>query len=304
MDYLIYTCLGLAVLAVMAGLWERTNLVRQSERRIRQLAEDLSERRKAEESLRLRNEQLLTRVEQQALLIAEANRELESFFHPISHDLRAPLRAIGGFAEILRDEHGHKLDPEMARLFDRIESSARRLGQRVDDLLTFATLNGHTLSPAPVDMDSLARSVVRELTVESAVGSARVNVVHLPAAAGDPSLLRQVWTNLVGNALKFSQGVAQPEIEIGGRRLPGESVYFVRDNGVGFDMKQSGRLFQLFQRLHGTEPFEGTGAGLAIVQRIIHRHGGRVWAEGRRGEGSTFSFSLPHEAGLIGAEVE
>src|SRR6266540_287373 len=304
MAYSIYACLGLAVLAAIAGLWERTKWVRQSEKRIQQLAEDLSEHRKADESLRLRNEQLVARVEQQALHIAEASRELESFFHPISHDLRAPLRAIGGFAEILRAEHGHKLDPEMARLFGRIESSARRLGQLVDDLLTFATLNGHTLSPAPVDMDSLARSVVRELTLESAVGSARVNVVHLPAAAGDPSLLRQVWTNLVGNALKFSRDVAQPEIEISGRQLQDQSVYFVRDNGVGFDMKHAGRLFQLFQRLHGTEQFEGTGAGLAIVQRIIHRHGGLVWAEGRRGEGSTFSFTLPHDEDRNGAELE
>ena len=221
MAYLICACFGLAVLAVIAGLWERTKLVRQSEKRIQQLAGDLSERRKEVDSLRLRNDQLVAHVEQQALQIAVASRELESFLHPISHDLRAPLRAIGGFAEILRAEHGHKLDPQMARLFDRIESNARQLGQVVDDLLAFAMLNGHTLSPAPVDMESLARSVVQELTLESAVDSARVNVVHLPAAAGDPSLLRQVWTNLVGNALKFSRGVAQPEIEISGRPKPG-----------------------------------------------------------------------------------
>jgi len=263
---------------------------------------DFSAHRQSEDALRIRNEQLEALVEQQARQLANANREVESFFHPISHDLRAPLRAICGFAEILRGEHGHKLDPEMARLFGRIESSARQLGRLFDDLLAFATLNGRTLSPAPVDMDLLARSVVRQLTVESTAGSARVNVEHLPAAVGDPSLLRQVWANLVANALKFSRGVTQPEIEIGGRQLPGQCVYFVRDNGVGFDMKCAGRLFQLFQRLHGTDQYEGTGAGLAIVQRIIHRHGGLVWAEGKPGEGATFCFELPHDA-ANGVEV-
>ena len=304
MNLLIYACLSLVVLVVTVCLWQRTKQLRKSEERIRQLEKDLSDHRRAEEELRKRNEQLEARVEQQTRQVAEAKKELESFFHPISHELRAPLRAIGGFAGILRDEHRHKLDPEMARLFDRIESSARRMGQLVDDLLAFATLNGHTLCTAPVDMDSLARSVVRELTVDSAAGSARVNVEQLPAADGDPSLLRLVWANLVGNALKFSRSAAQPEIEIGGCRSDDQSVYFVRDNGVGFDMQHAGRLFHLFHRLHEPEQFEGTGAGLAMVQRIIRRHGGLVWAEGRRGEGATFCFALPYGAEPDGRPLE
>jgi light-regulated signal transduction histidine kinase (bacteriophytochrome) len=295
MDFLIYACLGLAVLAIVAGLWGRSRLLRESEGQRRQFMKELSDHRQSEDALRIRNEQLEAHIEQQTRLIAAANQELEGCFHAISHDLRSPVRAIAGFAEILRSEHGQKLDRETEQLLERIESNARRLGQQVDDLLDFAKLSGRTMLPAPVNMDSLARSVVRELTAETA-GAARISVQTLPATAGDPSLLRQVWANLVGNALKFSRGAAQPEIEIGGNRMEGRCVYFVRDNGVGFDMEYSGRLFQLFQRLHGPGEFEGTGAGLAIVQRIIRRHGGLVWAEGRRGEGATFSFALPHGA--------
>ena len=304
MDFLNYVCLGLIVLAILAGLWERSRLLRKSQGQIRQLTKDLSAHRQSEDALRIRSEQLEARVELLTRQLAEANQEMEGFFHAISHDLRSPVRAIAGFAEILRAEHGHRLDPEMAPLFDRIESSARRLGQVVDDLLAFATLNGRAMLPAPVNMDSLARSVVQDLTAESAAGGARVSVQPLPATAGDPSLLRQVWANLVGNALKFSRDVARPEIEIGGRRMEGRSVYYVRDNGVGFDMEYSERLFRLFQRLHARDQFEGTGAGLAMVQRIIRRHGGLVWAEGRRGEGATFSFALPHDADPDGRALE
>jgi light-regulated signal transduction histidine kinase (bacteriophytochrome) len=304
MDFLIYLCLCMAAMAVIAGLWERSKRLRKSEKQILQLKQDLSTHWQSEDALRSRCEQLEARVEQLTRQIAEANHELESLLHPISHDLRAPLRAIGGFAAILRRDHAHKLDPEMARLFDRIESSAIHMGQLVDVLLAFATLKGRTLSPGPVDMDSMARSVVREMSMESASGSTRVNVERLPAAAGDPSMLRLVWASLVGNALKFSRDVAQPKIEISGRWLQSHSVYFVRDNGVGFDMQHSKRLFQLFHRLHATEQFEGTGAGLATVQRIIRRHGGLVWAEGRRGEGATFSFALPHDADPDGHAFE
>jgi signal transduction histidine kinase len=237
-------------------------------------------------------EELERRVVERTAALEAANKELESFSYSVSHDLRAPLRAVDGFAKILEEDYGARLDAEGRRLLGVVRSSSKHMGQLIDDLLDLSRLGRLALGKRPVDMASLAREVAQELPR----GDAAVDIGPLPACHADPRLLRQVWANLIGNALKYSGKRAGAHVELGGREEPGESVYWVRDNGVGFDMRYVGKLFGVFQRLHGADEFPGTGVGLAIVQRIVARHGGRVWAEGRPGEGACFHFSLPRSA--------
>ena len=218
-----------------------------------------------------------------------SNKDLESFSYSVSHDLRAPLRAIDGFARMLVEDYGDRLDAEGRRLLEVVRSSSRHMGQLIDDLLDFSRLGRQELSKQSIDMSALARDAARELGPEAQVGS-------LPAAHADRTLLRQVWLNLIGNAVKYTGKRADPRIEIGGREEAAENVYWVRDNGVGFDMRYAQKLFGVFQRLHGPDEFPGTGVGLAIVERAVTRHGGRVWAESRAGEGACFYFSLPRQA--------
>ncbi|HEX4601535.1 MAG TPA: ATP-binding protein [Gemmatimonadales bacterium] len=221
--------------------------------------------------------------------------ELEAFSYSVSHDLRAPVRAVGGFARILVEDHGPALDPEAQRLLGIIRDNAARMGELIDDLLDFARLNREPLTTVPLDLEALAHSVVDQLRKETAAPPPHVVIGPLPPAHGDRGLMRQVLVNLIGNAVKFTRGRENARVEIGARQDNGETVYYVRDNGVGFDMHYAGKLFGVFQRLHRADEFEGTGVGLALVQRIIQRHGGRVWAEGRVNEGATFSFTLPHQ---------
>jgi PAS domain S-box-containing protein len=254
---------------------------------------DVSGRKKAEEAVQKVNEALEARVQERTRQLEEANRELEAFSYSISHDLRAPVRAINGFSRIIQEEHASGLDDETLRLFRIITANAQRMGELIDDLLAFSKLSAHALHPGPVDMKALARSVARELAEETADRKVTVQIGELPAAGGDPSLLRQVFANLIGNALKFSRHSDGPVVEIGGWHDGSQCIYCVKDNGVGFDMKYVGKLFRVFQRLHKPEQFEGTGVGLAIVHRVVQRHGGRVWAEGEPGRGASFFFSLP-----------
>ena len=233
-------------------------------------------------------EQVKTQAAELDAKVRERTAELESFSYSVSHDLRAPLRAVDGYARMLEEDYGATLDAEARRLLGVVRGNARRMGQLIDDLLAFSRLGRQAATIAPVDMMRLAREAAEELK-----GSRTLELGALPQAKGDAALLRQVWLNFVGNALKYSSKKPDARVEIGGREEARENVYWVRDNGAGFDMRYADKLFGVFQRLHRAEEFEGTGIGLAIVQRIVTRHGGRVWAEGRPGEGACFYFSLP-----------
>ena len=229
------------------------------------------------------------RVQEKTAELSAANRELDAFSYSVSHDLRAPLRHIGGFAEILKEET--KNLPDSAKeCVQIITDSTKRMNVLIDDLLEFSRLGRQEVRKAEVDMAGLVNEVIFELT--SADKRAQIVVAELPAAMADRGLIRHVWTNLVGNAIKYSGKRADPRVEISARTEGDAIVYSVRDNGAGFDMRYADKLFGVFQRLHRPDEFPGTGVGLAIVQRIVSRHGGRIWAEAEPGAGATFHFSL------------
>jgi signal transduction histidine kinase len=239
------------------------------------------------------------RAEEKSAELTVANQELDAFSYSVSHDLRAPLRAIDGFSRILREEHAERLDAEGRRLLDVVGGNARRMGQLIDDLLAFARLGRTPVRRARTDMAALVRAVFAELVVDEAARERiELRVGDLPLASADPALMRQVWTNLLTNAIKYTARRERAVVEVTGGREDGRVVYRVRDNGVGFDMQHAGQLFGVFQRLHAEREFEGTGVGLALVKRIATRHGGDVWAEGRVDEGATFGFWLPDQGGV------
>jgi len=244
-----------------------------------------------EEAVRV-NEELKQREKE----LEAANRELESFSYTVSHDLRSPLRAIDGFSQMLEQDHGGALDGEGRRLLRTIRERALRMGELIDDLLELSRLGRKPLATAEIDMTALAGEALRELQASAATTPAKCVIDPLPPALGDPSLMRQVWINLLSNALKYSGRREQPVVNVSGRAEGTENVYQVRDNGTGFDMRYYDKLFGVFQRLHDTAEFPGTGVGLAIVQRVVARHGGRVWAQGKVNEGASFSFALPRRA--------
>ncbi len=246
--------------------------------------EDVSDQKKAEEKLK-----------QHAARLEAAYRDLESFSYSASHDLRSPLLAISGFARILVEDNGEKFDDDVREMLGIIGRNARKMEQLLRDLLAFSRVSTKEvgLDIDEVDMEALAMEVIQELKPPSEERTVRFEVWPLPPASGNRSMLRQVFFNLVSNALKFTRGVDPAAIEIGGAAEADENIYYVRDNGAGFDMEYADRLFGLFSRLHGAEHFEGTGIGLAIIKRVIEKHGGRVWAEGEPGRGATFWFALP-----------
>jgi signal transduction histidine kinase len=251
--------------------------------------------RERTEQLRSLNAELEQRVEERTRKLQEANKELEAFSYSVSHDLRAPLRAIDGFSRILLEDYAHKFDEDGKRVLDVIRSNTQNMGRLIDDLLAFSRLSRKQIEASPVNMSELASDVFQKLKPALADQNVQFNLAPLPGTTGDPALIRQVFVNLLSNAAKYSKPRAETVIDVNGHCENGDCVYSVKDNGVGFDMTYAPKLFGVFQRLHSVEEFEGTGVGLAIVQRIIHRHGGRVWAEGKVDEGATFYFSLPKE---------
>jgi signal transduction histidine kinase len=237
-------------------------------------------------------DELEQRVIERTAQLEAANKELEAFSYSISHDLRAPLRAIHGFSRIVLEAHAPHLADEAQRYLHLVCANAQHMGQLIDDLLTFSRLSRQPLKRQRVVCADLVRQVLEELEGEHAGRRVDIAVGALPLCQADPALLKQVLVNLCANALKFTRQREVAVIEIGCHEAGGESVYFVKDNGIGFDMQYVGKLFGVFQRLHRTDEYDGTGVGLAIVQRIIHRHGGRVWAEAAVNQGATFSFTL------------
>ena len=224
--------------------------------------------------------------------LEESNRDLESFSYSVSHDLRAPLRAIDGYAQMIQEDYGAAFDANGRRFIATLRSEAARLGKCIDDLLTFSWLGRKPVMCMPFEMKGVAREDFAEVTASANGSKPQLFIEPLPCAVGDRSLIRQVLMNLISNAVKFSEKREQPRISVGGSPNGVENTYWVCDNGVGFDSRYAEKLFNMFQRLHHDDDFPGTGVGLAIVRRVVQRHGGRVWAESENGRGACFYFTL------------
>jgi len=253
---------------------------------------DVSQLKTTQRALANLNAKLEDKIHERTAELETVNRELETFSYSVAHDLRTPLRAIYGYSTILDDDYGNVLDTEGKRLIIRIVHNAKRMGTLIDDLLTFSRLARKEIHYASVDMNHIVGSCINDLNLgEAYPGTIRVGDLH-PVMA-DPSLIKYVMINLLSNAVKYSSKKSQPEIDITSMKKDSAIIYSVKDNGVGFDMKYADKLFGVFQRLHSSDEFEGTGVGLAVVQRIIHRHQGNVWAEGKIDHGATFYVSLP-----------
>jgi two-component system sensor histidine kinase/response regulator len=261
-------------------------------RKSRALESEIAERWAAEQKVRDLNDQLNLRIAQ----LDASNNELEAFSYSVSHDLRAPLRQVVGFAHALRRKMDRKLDPDTAEYLALIEDAVNRMGVLIDDLLEFSRMGRSALSHEQVDLRALLDQAME--TVQGGVNGRQIDweIGPLPEVRGDPAMLRQVWTNLLDNAVKFTRPRERAHIQVGSQPLPQEYVFFVRDNGVGFDPNYADKLFGVFQRLHTRDEFEGTGIGLASVRRIISRHSGRAWVESEPDRGTTIYFSLPRQA--------
>lgn len=260
------------------------------------LQQEIAERVRAETEVRRLNAELDQRVRQRTAELERANEELEAFSYSVSHDLRAPLRHISGYAGLLHQSAGEKLDPGADRYLKQISEAATRMSDLIDNLLEFSRMGRIEMRRTQLSLPALVRETIDELEFEAKDRRIVWTIEALPTVCADSALLRQVLSNLIANAVKYTRTREVAEITIGAKTAADEFVIFVRDNGVGFDMKYAAKLFGVFQRLHGADEFEGTGVGLANVRRIIARHGGKTWAEATPGQGATFYFTLPATA--------
>ena len=251
--------------------------------------EDITERKKAEDEIKKLNEDLKRR----AIELESAYKELETFSYSVSHDLRTPLVVIGGFSRVLLERYSNHLDAKGQQFLGMMHSSTQKMLQLIDDLLVFSRSEHQQMEPSDIDIGELAKGVFEELKSIIPEQTLLLDIKTLPSARGDQSMIRQVFVNLLSNAIKFTRPKGAGVIEIGCMVKKNQNIYYVKDSGVGFDMRYAGELFGVFQRHHTVDEFEGTGIGLAIVQRIIHKHGGKVWAEGEVDKGATFYFTLP-----------
>ena len=268
-----------ATLNLLEDMNEERNKLSNTQRALMNMLDDIETER--------------SRVEQSKILLEAVNKELESFSYSVSHDLRAPLRAVSGFAQAIVEDCAPQLNEEGKRYLRLIEENAAKMGQLIDDLLTFSRLGRQQMMQTGIDMEALAKEVFRELVLPSPERDIEFAVKFVPAGRGDKAMIRQVLMNLLSNAIKFTRTRQHALIELGFLPEANGGAYYVKDNGVGFEMQYADKLFGVFQRLHPVTEFEGTGVGLALVHRIITRHGGHVWAEGQVGHGATFYFALP-----------